>query len=253
MIGPTFGSSRPDVLMGVLVIVLGVGPSVLAAQTFQGRVLDVRDERAISTAVVRVLDPDGETVAVTIADSTGFYRVVTPGPGVYRLEALRLGFHRVESPLLDAAVAGGTYPIDLLMTAAPVELPGFTVETDRISEEQFERGVRFMVGLNPISLRAQPIRSEALLNHAERGHDITDVVRWGNSPGIVTMETTDGPCFKARNRSCLPVYLNGQLLNLEIVDLYPVEMLEAVVLLYPNESIAYPGGAVLMYTEAWLR
>ena len=39
----------------------------------------------------------------------------------------RLGFRDVESPLLDASARDGLYPIDLLMVAAPVELPGFTV------------------------------------------------------------------------------------------------------------------------------
>jgi hypothetical protein len=30
-------------------------------------------------------------------------------------------------------------------------------------------------------------------------------------------------------------------------------MLEAVVLISPNETIRYPGGAVLLYTPAWVR
>ncbi len=228
-------------------------PGSVVAQTFEGRVLEQRGERPVSTALVRLLDDEGGEVALSIADSAGFYRVSAGAPGVYRLEAARLGFHRVESPLLEAGSEDGVYPIDLLMTAAPVELPGFTVLTNRVPDEVADRQIQLMTGLSPRSLRVEPIRYERLLDHAERGHDLEAMMRWTNEAGIVTRSTTDGPCFQVRGRSCLPVYLNGAAISLEIVSVIPLDMLHTAVILYPNESAVYNAGAILLYTEGWVR
>lgn len=225
----------------------------LDAQTLHGRVVEDGSEAAISTALVRLMGEEGDVLAISIADSAGYYRVEAPSPGVYRLSVSRLGFHTVESPLLDAAVEDGEYPIDLVMYPAPVELPGFTVETNRVSPERLARRVRLMTGLNPASMRVRPIPFEDLLDHAERGHDLADMMRWTNAVGIITKETTDGPCFQVRNRACLPIYLDGTRMNPELIAIIPLDMLETVVILYPHESIAYNDGAVLMYTEAWIR
>lgn len=243
---------RASVLVALTACAFPWSPT-LQAQVLVGRVVEDGSDAPVATAVVRLLGDDGEPVAVSIADSAGAYRVEAPRPGIYRLSASRLGFHTVESPLLDAALADGQYPIDLVMQPAPVELPGFTVETNRVPPEVLARRVRLMTGLNPASMRVQPIPYEDLVSHAERGHDLADMMRWTNEAGIVTQETTDGPCFKVRNRICLPIYLDGALFSPELTPLIPLDMLETVVILYPNESIAYNGGAVLMYTEAWIR
>lgn len=237
----------------LVALVLCGAPRLADAQVLRGRVVEDGSEAPVATALVRLLAADDEAVAMSIADSAGHYRIEAPAPGTYRLSVSRLGFHTVESPLLDASLADGEYPIDLVMQPAPVELPGFRVETNRVPAEVLARRVRLMTGLHPESMRVRPIPYEELLDHAERGHDLAGLMRWTNAAGIITKRTTDGPCFQVRNRSCLPVYLDGTWFNPELIPLVPLDMLETVIILYPLESIAYDAGAVLMYTEGWIR
>jgi hypothetical protein len=226
----------------------------LDAQTFQGRVVDERDDRPVATALVRLVDQEGEDQGVSIADSTGFYRIVAPGPGVYRLEAARLGYRNFETPLLAAEVEGGIYPIDLLLQAAPVELPGFTVQANRVPDDVVDRQVRRMIGISIQSLRYAPMHFEDLRRHIEMGRDLEGAVRATSLPGLTVSHPIDGPCFSLRARGCLTVYLNGLPLRRDFLTDVPLDMLQAVIIVSPNDgSMAYPGGAVLLYTEAWVR
>jgi len=225
-----------------------------AGQTFTGRVLDERSEEPVTTALVRLVDGEGAQLAVSIADSAGVYRVDVPGPGVYRLEAARIGFENFETPLLEVTNPDAEYPVDLLLRADPVELPGFTVMTDRASAEQVERQVRLMTGLSPASLRFEPLGFGEIQGHIDRAHNLDDVMRWEYAPGVLVRYTTDGPCYVYRSRGCLPVYLNGFRLNGDFMPEVPLDMLFTIVVLTPTDgSIAYPSGAVLLYTEAWIR
>ena len=233
--------------MGILAIGAS-GATDGSAQTLQGRVLDDSDETPVATALVRLVDEAGELSGVGAADSTGFFRIVAPAPGVYRLRAERIGYEDVETPLLEAGRDDAVYPVDLLMRRAPIPIPGL-----EISAEQVDRRVRSIAGIDPRSLRWDPIRREDLVDHVERAHDLTGMLRWGNHAGIEVMETSEGPCYLVRRYGCMPVYLNGFELNPEIVDTVPLDMLQSVFVVSPTESILYPQGGVLMFTAAWLR
>lgn len=223
-----------------------------AAQLLGGRVSDERDDRPISGVLVRLL-VDGDPVAISISDSTGGYRLEAPNPGTYHVEAVRLGYRDFETPLLELSNEVGVYEADLLLQPAPIELPGFTVETERLTEREVNRRLRLLAGVAPASLRVRPILSDQLIDHAERGHSLTDMMRWGNTAGIITKETTEGPCFQVRARGCLPLYVDGAQVSPELIPILPLDMFAMVVVLYPHESIVYNHGAVLMYTEAWSR
>jgi hypothetical protein len=229
-------------------------PGAAAGQTFEGRVLGASGEGPVATALVRLVDEGGEQRAISIADSAGFYRLRAPEPGIYRLEAERVGFRPVQSPLLEAGNPDGVYPIDLEMASAPIELRGLTVETERLSEERADQRVRLITGLSPESLRFRPVTYEMLQDHLERAHDLTDVLRWEFGGAIVVQETRDGPCYQLRARGCLPVYLNGLRLNADFMPNVPLDMVYRMqVITGTDGSIVYPSGAVLLYTEAWLR
>ena len=140
------------------------------------------------------------------------------------------------------------------MAPAPVELRGFTVMTDRVPVEQVDRMVRLIIGLDPKSLRFRPIDFDALQDHAVRAHSIVDLVRWEYGPTVIVHETREGPCMQVRNRGCLPVFLNGLGITRDFIEGVPLDMLYRVQVILPTDgSVVYPGGAVLMYTEAWLR
>lgn len=210
--------------------------------------LDDGDDRPIPTALVRLVDEAGDEQAIAAADSSGAYRLVAPRPGVYRVIAERIGYDDFQTPLLETQNSDGVYPVDLLMRRSPVPIRGFEVST-----EQADREIRLMIGISPRALRVEPIRYPEIQEHAERAHDLSDMMRWGNTAGLIVLETTEGPCYQVRARGCLPVYLNGFRMNPELFPVIPLDMLYTVVVLYPKESITYPGGAVLLYTEAWLR
>lgn len=226
-----------------------VSAAPLGAQTIQGRVIDENDERPVASAVVRLVDEQGVQLAATAADSVGRYRIGVPGPGVYRLRAERIGYDDLQTPLLEAVSADGTYPLDLLLQPSPIPIRGIEV-----SAAQVDQQVRLMTGIDPRSLRWQPIREEELARHVEQAHDLTAVMRWRNLPSIDVQESRlEGPCYLARRYGCLPVYLDGFQLIPDAFDAVPLEMLHTIIVVSPNESIMYERGAVLMYTEGWLR
>lgn len=228
-------------------------PTALTAQTFQGRVLEDGNDAPVATALVSLLTDEGDQVAVSIADENGGYRVRAPEPGIYRLRAERLGFETFETPLLEASAAEGSYPIDLVLRTDPFELPGFTVETNRVSDKEADREVRLMIGLSIASLRYRPIGFEKIREHVDRAHTLEDLLRWEDHAGLIVSYGPDGPCFSLRARSCLPVYMNGLRLRREFVETIPLEMVYRIVILTATDgSLTYPSGAVLLFTEAWL-
>lgn len=227
----------------------GLAPGFAMGQTLEGRVADEEDDSPVVTALVRLVDESGEQRAITAADSSGHYRIVAPEPGVYRLQAERIGYDDFQTPLLEAREPEGVYPLDLLMRRSPVPIAGLEITT-----EQMESRLRLLIGTSPRALRWDPVRRPELVEHVERAHGLTQMMRWGNYAGIEVREPRVGePCFLIRRYGCMPVYLDGFLLTPQTYGLVPLDMLETVVVVGPNESILYPRGAVLMFTLAWLR
>jgi len=227
--------------------------STVQAQTFRGRVLDEADDQPVPTALVRLVAEDGEQLAVAIADSSGAYRLRAPRPGTYRLEAARIGYEDFQTPLLEAASATGVYPVDLVVRAEPLPLSGLTVET-RVTDREADRQIRRMIGITPASMRYRPIRLPEIQSHVDRAHSLTDLMRWTSNAGVEVRNTTEGPCYRVHRSGCLPVFLNGLPLERDFLDGVPLDMLYTIVIVSPTDvSMAYPGGAVLLYTEAWLR
>ena len=242
---------KPGVLVTVAAWVLAASPA--GGQEIRGRVLDERTDLPVATALVRLVDDAGTPRSITLADSDGVYRIRVPGPGVFHLEAERIGYTDLETPPLRAANPDAVYPLDLLMTPAPVELSGFTVETRRVPDEQVDRSVRQMVGLSVRSMRYEPIRFDAIQSHIEAGRVLEDVIRLEARSGLFVSYTTEGTCYGLRG-NCLPIYLNGVRVNQLFSGDWPLDMIYAIVIVTPGDgSILYPSGAILLYSEGWLR
>jgi len=255
----TLGASGPRGWGDAMRILLSAGllvllvPAALCAQTFQGRVVDEADNQPVPTALVRLVAEDGEQLAVSIADSSGAYRLRGPGPGTYRLEATRLGYENVVTPLLEAARTDGVYPVDLVTRAEPLPLSGLTVET-RVTDQEADRQIERMIGVTPASMRYHPIRLPEIQSHLGKSHSLTDVLRWGNLPSLGVRRTEEGPCYFLRGGACLTVYLNGLPVSRDFIENVPLDMLYTIVVVTPTDvSMTYPQGAVLLYTEVWLR
>ncbi len=227
------------------------------AQTIQGVVLDQELGSGVPNALVRLVDGGAEDLVVVSADSLGRFRLRAPRPGEYTLWAEGLGYETTRSPLLAVPNADAVYGVDLELTKRPLGLPGFEVTADRFAT--VDRRLRQLVGRNVASLRIAPIRRPRIEDHLARSHDVEDLVRWSAIPSIEIRQTPDGPCFLIRGGtrvrvpdSCAGVHLNGVLLGRRAVLALPLDLVETVVIVMPEESIAYPKGAILLYTAGWI-
>ena len=86
-----------------------------------------------------------------------------------------------------------------------------------------------------------------------RGGGLPEMIRALQIPNMQVLRTSDGPCYQHRGRGCLPVYLDGTRLSRSSPGGMPLEMIGTVVILLPNEVIAYPAGAVHLYTVGFIR
>lgn len=226
-------------------------PDPLWSQGFRGRVVEEGSDRAVPAALVRLMGLGNAQVAFALADGGGEYVLEAPGPGEYRLVAEGLGYEPFSSPLLQVSDPAGVYTVDLVMRKAPLPIRGLTVSADRM--EAIEREVRMDIGVSPRSLRVAPVFRSIIEGHLAKGHQLEDLIRWSNVPGVIVKQTTEGPCFQYRNRGCLRVILNRMPLPPELVPTVPLEVAETVVIVLPNETIVHPGGAVILYTSGWIR
>lgn len=241
------GGGRGATTAAALAVLALLAPD-LAAQTFQGRVLDQEDEAPVGTALVRLLDPDGRDVAVALADEAGRYRLRAPEPGAYRLHAERIGYAVQTTPLLEVGNPDGVYPVDLMARRVPVPVSGIEVTVER--QREMERAIHLAVGASPRSFRTPPIPRRVIEDHLGKGHTLPDLVRWADAPIVVRGVGRDR-CFEYR-RACMRVFLNGVPLDPDFWDVLPLDMLETVVIVGPNESIHY-ANSLLLYTAGWLR
>lgn len=240
-------TGRRAVVVCVTILCTLQGP--LVGQELRGRVLEADGERTVAGALVRLIDTAGGVEALAVSDSSGVYRLSTPGPGDYRLTVEAYGYAPFRSHLLGVGERD-RYVVDVELVSTPVAIPGLRVSADRF--EELEEGLRLVIGVHPRSLRYEPILRPEIEAHIEKAHGLTELMRWSNMASVVTRGTTDGPCFQWRNHHCMPVYLNGAEFAPGMIPVLPLEMIEIIVIMTPGESAAYPGGAVLLYTPGWI-
>lgn len=218
------------------------------AQSVQGRVVDAQNDRALAGAVIRLLDGSGEGVATAAADANGRYRIAVAEPGTYRLRAEQLGYETLDSEPFSVESGADAVSVDLRMRPSPIPIRGVEVSDDRVN-----RRLREFLGMSPAQLRIRPIRAPAIRDHAMRGSNLSEMMDRLAIPNLQVLRTRDGPCYQFRSRGCLPVYLDGARLSGTSVSTVPLEMLSTVVILLPSETVAYPAGAVHLYSTGFMR
>ncbi len=81
------------VRIGSLALLLTlVAVTSASGQRLRGRLLDLETNEPISDGVLTLLTEDGTRVATAVTDENGGWHLATPGPGVYLVEAKRLGY-----------------------------------------------------------------------------------------------------------------------------------------------------------------
>jgi len=250
--------------LGVILGGAGAGRP-LGAQTVVGRVLDDARESPVSGALIRLLDRDGKHKGEALADSLGRFILVPPKDGDYYLEATRIGYQRTLTPLLALHANGGTAPLDLMMTPAPVGLEGLAVEVD--AESRAAEDLRIS-GVSPVNLgnrwisrqdiEAVPIRTD-LGNVLER-QNIAGI-RVIRPENLVPGSAPLGLCvslIRARTGSgqgtCAQVVLDRVPITGEQARFIDPESVEGMAVLLPTEATLLFGtqggrGVLMIWTR----
>lgn len=234
-------------LSATAIALFSVAPSEMAAQVVQGRVSDASTERGVPNSVVRLLNVRGDSRAAATTDSLGFYRMLVPAAGNWTLRAEQLGYDPTSSREMVVQESSDTVVVDLVLRPTPIPIRGVEVSTDRVNQR-----LRQFLGASPGQLRVRPIRYQAIRDQAMRGRVLSDLVEAQGIPNLRVLPGRTGPCYQHRGRGCVPVFLDGARLTRAPNSSLPLEMLGAIVILLPNELIAYPEGAVLLFTTGFV-
>ncbi len=206
------GAGRTGFILGLAVASIAFGVTDSTAQIVSGRVVDATTDAPIpQTYVVAV--SGGSVVARTLGTAGGDFSLRVPGPGIYELQATRLGY-TAESVVID--VRGEDLVIEIRMTPAPVALDPLSVSarSGRIPRE---------VSVDGLYARRQwvlPVGSERVFVRGDREFDnsprVVEVLRW----------------FRAA-RGCVVYFVNGmpqppQINPKEFVETMPTAHLEGI-------------------------
>lgn len=225
-------SSVPRFYAAAALALLAAGPA--SSQSVIGRVLDDVSDTPLPATSVMLLDSAGTTVAVDLADSTGWFALLPPGPGDYSVVAHRMAYEMMLSPVM-AMGPGSTVELEFRMTAVPIELEGITVSTERRRRLLERRGfygrreAGFGYFLDPEEIRDyHPLYTTDLFRQIPGA-------RIRPAPGSFGSMVT----FRGLGRGCQPrIVLNGWPLDLGGFSLDE--------LVHPADIMAmevYPGGA----------
>ncbi len=111
----------------------------LSAQAVRGRLLDARMGEPVAGALIVLLDSNGGEIASTVTSVRGTYQVGTPGAGVFRLRAERIGFESSLSGEI-TVLAGQTVTEQLTASSSAIVLPVLAVESETECRVRPEEG-----------------------------------------------------------------------------------------------------------------
>lgn len=222
------------------------------AQTLRGQALDAQDEvTPVPSALVELVDADGETVGVSLTDGEGWFTLQVEEAGEYLIRANALGWEPYESARFSVGGVQAVLRVDLLLIPRPIPLEGLDVDVRQF--ERLDENLQLDIGLAPASMRFRPIGVMDVRRHAELGRTLTQMIAFEARAGIIVQDRANYVCFQFR-RGCLPLFLNGVRVDASaFAPGMPLELLDIVVILAPGETMAYPAGGVLAYSRGWLR
>ncbi|MFC1661073.1 TonB-dependent receptor plug domain-containing protein [Gemmatimonadota bacterium] len=194
-----------------VLVALGISVHTAGAQTILGHLLDAQTDGPVMLRYVALLTEEGERVAWTLSDETGYFRLEAPGPGSFQIYGESLGYRSsVEGPFLlgeDQAV-----PAEFRIDPMPIVLDSILVvaRSRRVSlvltgyYDREQQGLGHFIGPDKILERFEARR-------------LTDFL-WG-VPGVRLMprDNMAGSGYVPMMRSaatlrgyCLPdIYLDG--------------------------------------------
>ncbi len=120
----------------VAVLLAVWGTQTAAAQRLQGQLLDLQSNQPISSGILTLITEDGERVATAVTDDGGSWLLDAPNPGVYFVEAKRLGYQPwIDGPL---EIQPGDAPV-FVYHLRPAAVPLDPVEISAAATERYLR------------------------------------------------------------------------------------------------------------------
>ena len=108
---------RMGAALGLLLAVLAPGEDV-SAQRLSGRLLDLTSNVPLGSGVLTVRTADQRVVQSALSDEGGHWAFELPGPGIYYVEAVRMGYEAwLAGPLEVSAEDVRIVPVDDLLHA----------------------------------------------------------------------------------------------------------------------------------------
>lgn len=207
-------------------------------------------------AVVTLLDREGNRRAEAIADSMGHFLLAPPEPGEYMVQAVQYGYETTRSPLLSLSTEGSV-PLELMMRAVPIGLPGLEVTVEELAEE-FLRPL----GHTPASLGSRWIDREDI-ESLPLPQGPGEVIKWRAPAGVWVDQRGGGGPFdefcvmfpRSGSAGCAMVLLNGIPISPADAQGISPEAIEAMAILRPSDAATFYGtqagnGVVLIWTRS---
>jgi hypothetical protein len=127
-------------IAGLVLVLALLDVRAALAQRVDGQLRDADTNAPIAGAALLLLDGQGGAVHRVQSDARGLFSLRAPQPGVYRIQASRLGYRDAVSRDLDLT-AGTELEVDLRLSADAVRLEPLTVtgipRYDRLEESGF--------------------------------------------------------------------------------------------------------------------
>ncbi len=117
------------------------GATVAASgQVVRGKLVDATSGAPIGSAVIRLVDRGGATLARALTRAGGTFDLRAPAPGSYRLRAERIGYGTAASDAFDAA-ADDTLFVPISASVQAISLDGVVAEADNRCRVRPEEGL----------------------------------------------------------------------------------------------------------------
>lgn len=113
-------------LAGLMLLLALAAPRAAHAQRVDGQLRDAETGAPIAGATLRLLDAQGQAVATAQSDARGLFTLRAPQPGLYRIQASRLGYREATSGNVDLT-AGTEVEVELRLSSNAVRLDPLTV------------------------------------------------------------------------------------------------------------------------------
>ena len=211
-------------LLGLYLILAALLVNGAAAQAIVGCVLEDASGAPLTSAEVRILSEDGEILQRTISDSTGFFRMLAPLPGTYRVQALLIGYQEILSDPL-ALERGREINVEIRLSPNAVPLEPLRVVARRAYGNRLEEFYR----------RAEWARGSGFGRVLTR--DDIDRIRAPYSRLYApNVQMQRNAYYSVPRIGCIAeTYLNGLSASLNEIDTIPSEQIEGVEIYVENQ------------------